>query len=143
MGCDIHLDVELRQDDGSWAPAPPPPLANIGSYQYQPDHYDGRNYVLFAALADVRNRGGIEPIHLPRGLPADVSDAHAERATEYGIDGHSHSWHTLRHLLDYDWDVANGGAHTVGEDFPRLMLRMWRWSDGRPDDVRIVFFFDN
>jgi hypothetical protein len=72
---------------------------------------------------------------------------HSQRVRDYAMDGHSHSWHTLRQLLDFDWDQTGRRADPyskwLDEHFTALMLRMWRWSDGRPDDVRIVFFFDN
>lgn len=64
-----------------------------------------RNYMLFSVLADVRNYSDrVKPIDLPRGLPDDVS-LEVKRKSDYdGVDGHSHSWLTLRELLDYDWD---------------------------------------
>lgn len=69
-----------------------------------------RNYDLFAMLADVRNgRGfaGIEtgegflPICDPKGLPDDVSEPVREASDRWGVDGHSHSWHTLADLQAY------------------------------------------
>jgi hypothetical protein len=75
--------------------------------------YSGRNYDLFAILADVRNGrgfGGVEtggrkiPIDQPRGLPDDVSSFVQDMSDGWGIDGHSHSWFTLKELRDYDWD---------------------------------------
>lgn len=75
--------------------------------------WDGRNYDLFAILADVRNgRGfagvktgeGFEPIADPRGVPEDAHPETAEFMDSYGCDGHSHSWYTLAQLRAYDWD---------------------------------------
>lgn len=72
-----------------------------------------RNYCFFAILADVRNgRGfagvdtgdGFNPISEPRGLPEDVSIEVKRQFDNYGVDGHSHSYITLKELLEYDWD---------------------------------------
>ncbi len=76
-------------------------------------YYDGRNYNLFAILADVRNgRGfagiktgdGFNPIAPPRGLPDDVSPEVKAESDSWSCDGHSHSHFTLREILDYDWN---------------------------------------
>lgn len=79
------------------------------------DDYDlrGRNYNWFAILADVRNGSGFAgcdtgdkftPIAMPRGLPDDASPEIKRESDQWGVDGHSHSWFTLREILDYDWD---------------------------------------
>lgn len=73
--------------------------------------YDGRNYDLFAILADVRNGHGFagvitgegfNPICSPRGLPKDVS-----YDVEMSINDecyHSLSYIYLKELLEYNWD---------------------------------------
>lgn len=80
-----------------------------GTYKWL---YDARNYDLFAILANVRNgRGfagvitgeGFKPIAYPRGVPADASPEYQQYVEEWGVDGHSHSYLTLRELLEYDW----------------------------------------
>lgn len=88
MGCDIHWFIEVQQDDGHWKSVPLGINDDLG-----------RNYRLFARLADVRNYDGEEPIAEPRGLPADVSDEVKKDSWEYGMDGHSHSWLSLEELL--------------------------------------------
>lgn len=81
--------------------------------------YCDRNYDTFAILANVRNGygfagcdtgDGFVPIAVPRGLPADLGTENAARDGHdgYYYDGfwlgdHSHSWLTLRELLDYEW----------------------------------------
>jgi len=117
MGCDIHLFVEKRVG-GNWIPAD----------KWVPDkeserkdalkvpcgnrYYDGRNYDLFAILADVRNgRGfagidmgdGFDPISDPKGLPLDVTAEVQSEFESWGVDAHSASFHTLKDLLEYDW----------------------------------------
>jgi hypothetical protein len=52
----------------------------------------GRNYSLFAILADVRNYDNFTPIAMPKGLPTDVTKHIKKLSDEYGCDGHSHSY---------------------------------------------------
>lgn len=69
------------------------------------DNFDlrGRNYAWFAILAGVR--GQMHPmIAHDRGLPTDVSTEVLRQSTQIDDDGHSHSWVTLRELLEYKWD---------------------------------------
>ncbi|GAI60500.1 unnamed protein product, partial [marine sediment metagenome] len=87
MGCDIHLFVEKRVG-GNWVPAdkwvPDKESEDKDALMvpYGNRYYDGRNYHLFAILADVRNNFGFagidrgdqfNPISDPRGLPQDVT----------------------------------------------------------------------
>jgi len=64
-------------------------------------------------LANVRNgRGfagcdtgdGFVPIDMPRDLPKDVSIEIKTMSDEYGVDGHSHSYFTLKELKEYNWN---------------------------------------
>jgi hypothetical protein len=125
MGCDIHLYVE-RRENGAWITCDQWSKDEGDDYphvDYQKSFYRGRNYDLFAIFADVRNgRGfagcetgdGFVPICAPRGVPDDCCPEYRAAVEGYGEDGHSHSW---------------------------LLPRLWRL--GAPDDVRVVFFFDN
>jgi hypothetical protein len=120
MGCDIHLYVEKRDANGTWKAIDnfkreePDEGEETGRLhvEYREQFYNGRNYNLFAILADVRNgRGfagiktgeGFNPIADPRGVPDDASPEYKEIVEQWDCDGHSHSYHTLRQLLDYDW----------------------------------------
>ena len=112
MGCDIHVCCEAR-----WT------IDGVKKW-YSVDHYkknkyyidedkcsetewdivpifDDRNYILFSILADVRNYSNNKPICEPRGLPDDVSKTVKKEADDWGCDGHSHSWFTLKELLNY------------------------------------------
>lgn len=115
MGCDIHMYVE-KLVSGKWTAADKwerdPEDDNRLSVPYGRGIYGGRNYNLFAILANVRNgRGfagldtgdGFNPIALPKGLPDDVSPEIKECAERWGVDGHSHSFFTVAELLAYDW----------------------------------------
>lgn len=125
MGCDIHLYVEKRDQSGQWLAVDeftrdePEDGEEKGNLYcpYDKGYYSDRNYNLFAILADVRNgRGfagiktgeGFSPIAEPRGVPDDASPEYKEIVEQWDCDGHSHSHHTLRQLLDYDWtQVSN------------------------------------
>lgn len=141
MGCDIHLFVEARQPDGTWKSVDKWETEEEEGYTYvhipyRDEYYNGRNYNLFAILADVRNgRGfagiktgeGFNPIAPPKGLPEDVSAEVKRYSDQMGSDGHSHSWHTVADLLAYDWTQKTTCQGWVnGETFS--------WWLGYPDD---------
>ena len=74
--------------------------------------YNGRNYDLFSILADVRNGfgfagamtgEGFKSICYPKGVPSDASEEYKAEVEDWGDDAHSHSYHTLKQLTDYDW----------------------------------------
>lgn len=130
MGTDIHILAEVFDPmKRRWVPAREPVKArwgDEGETEY-PQEYDGRNYNLFAILADVRNgRGfagvqigeGFNPISEPRGLPADLCDEYAATARREDSDedetvataapradlgDHSQTWLSLAELLAFDW----------------------------------------
>lgn len=117
MGCDIHWNVEVRRD-GSWVEMQLPEVQDyIDWFTYWNNvpgwYYKGRHYELFAILANVRNGYGfagcdmgdpITPISMPKGLPDDVTETVKAESERWGVDGHSHTWLTLRELQEYDWD---------------------------------------
>ena len=108
MNCDIHVCCEHKNYfNDKWI--------NCDHFRHNPCFekyedekeweivpiYDDRNYALFATLANVRNYGENTPISEPRGLPKDVHKITKQLADDWGIDGHSHSYFTLRELLSY------------------------------------------
>jgi len=132
--------------------------------------FNYRHYGLFGWLADVRNYSGVKSLAPRRGLPADVSSEVYKIAQEYGPDGHSHSWIRLQELLEVDyneiiWDrrvtrqitpnFSDGRCTTDNpKEGKRLPLRKFLGSSffkalevletvGEPENVRIVFWFDN
>lgn len=108
--------------------------------------WTGRNYNLFAMLADVRNgRGfagiptgeGFEPISEPRGIPEDAHPETVKFMERMGVDGHSHTYFTLRELREYDWDQETVLFDVVSEE-AYLKMRdtgeqpgpgAWTWAD--------------
>lgn len=110
MGCDIHLFVE-RLQDGKWTSCDDW-TSEDGYWTTKTDFYGGRNYDLFAILADVRNgRGfagtktgeGFIPMAAPRGVPADASPEYQRMVEQWFGDGHSHSFFTVADIQVYDW----------------------------------------
>jgi len=111
MGCDIHVYTEFKlwygKNEGKWFSA--------DHYKLNPSYgeddsekkmevvpiYDSRNYSLFSILAGVRNYGGNEQISELHGLPDDCCPEIKEESDSWGEDGHSHSFFTLKELLDF------------------------------------------
>ncbi len=133
MGCDIHIYAEVRktklnvfggqvdkwefQEDRfrneNYNPKYPKTEWNR---EFTSEPYPHRNYNLFAILANVRNGygfagvdtgDGFKPISIPKGLPDDVSPQIKEVSDRWGVDGHSHSYHTLSDLKSYDWNQVS------------------------------------
>lgn len=115
MGTDIHLYVERREPGGRWITCDAWEKSTYAEENgrllvpYAKHFYSGRNYDLFAILADVRNGHGFAgvktgqgfvPIAVPKGWPEDCC---AElKAVGEEID-HTPSWLTVAELMAYDW----------------------------------------
>jgi len=163
LGCDIHMYVE-RKVGNKWE--------MIKNQFPDPYHWDNRytrfnnitlcqwddslnsirvhgpyvysNYNFFSILADVRNekRGGEfyrEPISVPKGVPDGVSVGIQAEIDYWVGDGHSHSYFTLAELNSVDWDKYD--YSDVGTFISEVMPVLNTFGD--PDEVRIVFWFDN
>jgi hypothetical protein len=135
--------------------------------------FDWRNYSMFAFLANVRNYDCCEPISEPKGIPYDVCDEIKIDYEYWKSDAHSCSYLMLKELLDFDYEKVflkrrisrttyneHGGSFTNGAS----LAQEWEGTNmtyrenlgdfffihlnelkelGNPDDVRIVFWFDN
>lgn len=159
MGCDIHLMAEVRhryvdaskkpeekREFWSWvAPAPEDRREPFNSNRHDAhahlwhvaEWYSGRSYALFGILAGVRSDE--EPIVEPRGLPEDMSHEvkHAsEECDFFWLGDHSFSWLTLAELLEHRQRIAK-----VSPEFDKVITALQKV--GPPEDVRIVFGFDN
>jgi hypothetical protein len=143
MGTDIHFFVERCSTDGWEA---------VGG---EGEFYDGaRNIPLFDALAGVRisstwDYTGSKPIVEPRGLPDDLSPEVREymgpsTMAECGPGDipayHSHGWYTLAELLNYDWPDVLSDFH---DGTLRSIASLCYCTHLTPNDIRIVFAFDN
>lgn len=142
MGTDINGVVQTR-----WVRNP----AGQERWRSVMEIEDGRNYALFAALANVRNYGDITPISEPRGLPEDFETDGDEVKLAYSggkvwMGDHSYTWLTFEELLDWDgWDQEYSEG-TLGEYCQ--VFRKWleylesKYSDGLYE-VRLVIGFDS
>lgn len=113
MGCDIHICTEVQKhvnNELCWC--------NADCFKYNkyydesaPDEgerkleiapiFANRDYTLFSILADVRNYSNNVPVCKPKGIPEDCSKVTRKEIDFWGVDGHSHSYLTLRELFEY------------------------------------------
>ncbi len=114
-------DWELH--DGDWHPV---------------EKYDGRNYYLFSVLADVRN-SYVDPISYPKGIPDDASYGYKYMCDVWEGDSHSHSYFTLKELLEVDWDKYEKDSLS---EFLSVLNEL-KSLDKEPENIRVCFFFDN
>lgn len=127
MGCDIHIHVEYKKNKfvgydnahepkyekqwmcGDYFRVNPYYDKNDEDEEEKPydlvGFCDDRNYHRFAVLANVRNYGDTDYISEPRGLPEDVTEQVKADCEAWGRDGHSHSYFTLRELIDYQNNI--------------------------------------
>lgn len=146
MGCDIHIFLERKNNENHW----------VDSMIYENDEFDGfeslsyypRNYTLFATLAGVR---GDNPIANPRGIPEDCSLEYKKMCDDWGDDGHSHSYFTLRELLDITPKCSEFKESSLNEFVLYLkkiikIKNFWISDEDIEEDAenyRVCFFFDN
>lgn len=130
MGCDIHLFVEVAEDE-TWTMI---------------DHPDVlRNYTLFEKMAGVRGNP-YNALAQPRGLPDDVSRG-TKLHYNYGrADAHTESYLSLDEIYQlekwmgealrfkYPLGFSFGNGFGLDEDCI---------GDNRISDIRLVFWFDN
>ena len=144
MGCDIHIHVE-RLVDGKWQYVTKPDCHPDTTNEWHVDDwYHGRCYTLFGLLAGVRAHQ-YEPFKEPRGVPNDRSNEYQDVVDDWGHDGHTHSWYTLHELEDADWyqdEDAEGNECAADGGFVEQTIPLLE-AVGKPDEVRMLFFFDN
>lgn len=169
MGTDISLYIEYKDENGKWILNEEQkcqrcngtcidPLYNEADRDCFSNEDDdlcgecyglgymkcdiGRSYILFSILADVRNIHEVVPISEPRGIPEDASAEYIKIANDDHYD-HSHSYHTLKQLKEYDGEY-NGerGWEYLRGYFPDTLEELAS-KYGGDDNVRVLFFFDN
>ena len=129
----IHDDPNVHWGDETKLP-----------YPFSSNPYSGRNYSLFGALAGVRDCSMELIVEADRGLPEDVCDEIREEADGWDMDGHSYNYIYLKEIIESsyykqtDEELDEYGLipffrHTVNE-----LMRL-----GDPEEIRIVFWFDN
>ncbi len=156
MGCDIHPQVEVKRD-GVW---------EEGTV---PDRLQDRTYGRFAFLTGgaVRNYSGVpEVLPKPRGYPPQPPPTEEEEDRMYRMGGmvydedHSASYLTLAELLAVDYEMkfvdvrppyTGDPSFVPGEPITLREFLGEGWFEilhelmvqGTPDNVRILFDFDN
>ena len=155
MGCDIHVYTEIRKTVDE-----KPKWFNNDYWQFNPYYdpkdpqgenkmdvkeiYHGRNYELFAILADVRNFGENKPMSEPRGLPKDVSKIVKSESKRWGEDGHSHSYFTLKELKDAQklkTNVKRSGLITqeAAKKLDEGISKPDTWCQGASSELKLVY----
>lgn len=149
MGCDIHMCVELN--DWGWVPEKDTEERRWQLVIAEAASYGERNYGLFGILAGVRD-SRLPLLVEPRGMPDDASLAACAESARLGRDGHTHSWITLKEVLDFDWSQPTPytDAKTCGEVAEEflawarsLVAGATRLARRDPANIRFVFWFDN
>ena len=78
-------------------------------------------------------------------LPDDVSVEIEDLSDEWGMDGHSHNYLTLRELMNSKYyKMSADELYDMGMDayfFKTMVPDLQKF--GNPDDIRLVFWFDN
>lgn len=152
MGCDIHMFVEVKKGnnwekvgkifDYPYYDSAKESKIDEDGYEWNPkkidNPYTGRNYDLFALLADVRNGHGfagcdtgnpITPLSMPKGLPKDISIGIKKESDLCDGDGHSHSWFLIEELLKIDKNNVKTQRGWVDIDNYRIFKKK-----GKPKD---------
>ena len=133
MGCDIHVHTEMKIN-GRWC--------NYGT----PDV--PRSYNLFTKMAGVRDRGIVEPISLPRGIPDDASDITKLMYSWWEVDAHSASWLSLSEMEELkQWLLTSAREPQYFSCYFGEILSHYHDMQVEVtyviEDVRMVFWFDN
>jgi hypothetical protein len=173
MGCDIHSFAEVRREGRWEAVGDVFPLDEHDQAWKKKTHdshpFDWRSYGLFGFLANVRNYSYVPSLSDRRGVPGDVSDTVRMAYEHWDADGHSASWLSLAELAGFDYDATFEDRRTTKQTGPnsfdgaadagagsgkQVTFREFLGSSffrdldvlktlGEPDNVRIVFWFDN
>ena len=149
MGCDIHIVVEQRYED-KWVGITNSDAVPYDAFNPNPS---ARDYRFFGALAGVRTNGP-----KPKGMPEDASDLAWLLAEGWDVDGHSHSYMSLKDFIS-TWlavhdeklpiivkEKLERGTYSVEYDKLIRELSMhvcWGHESEKIDDTRVVFWFDN
>ena len=154
MGCDIHMYIEKKKN-GKWIPAQG--FMQTGNRENDVpdvpfhDQFNQRNYALFGFLAGVRIP---ELKHFePQGFPDDASKEVKDVYNEWGTDAHTPSYLLLKELQTIPWDdlidypdyyEKPAKLRDAFSEFYDLVYWLNSYDyTCNPDEIRIVFWFDN
>jgi hypothetical protein len=161
MGCDIHGFIEVKQKD-RWV------CKKKHNLKLHRDYYlftllaDVRNYSKIEYEQKLYPRKCLFDEF--RGLPSDVSNFVEKESNNWGCDGHSHSFITLEEFekIDYDepiFPIDGSPAKLIMDNFNNVKVTLreiiksncdyfeiideLKSLKKKPDEVRLVFWFDN
>lgn len=148
MGADISIVAEVRKD-GRWEKAPPKMFTTeAGEAEFHGEKIDypfwWRSYEMYGVLADHRCHENQPFIRACDEWPLDAGDYEELKSGAYAW-----SWATLKELLAFDYDQEfvkrDGTTTTVREFLPKhFFVNLEELKAlGEPEDVRILFHFDN
>ena len=151
MGIDIHMHTEVKKTVNgieNWVCADffkrNPYFGEEGEREIKNvPVWKTRDYDLFGVLSGVGNYSELKVISKPRGLPDDCSKEVASESKYWDIDGHSHSWLSLKEM------VLHKNEYVGLEKLVDLVIERAKefWVDAEmeenQEDVRIVFWFDS
>lgn len=171
MGCDIHAFAEKRKDKkAKWVLVTDVfPLSDFDKDWYKKekgDHpFDWRQYGMYGFLADVRNYSHVPVIAEPKWvIPEDATKEVKEEFEKWNGDAHTATWLTAKQLLDFDYDQVfwdkrvtrdgDGAAEANEGEGEHLTIREFLGEEyfehletlkslGDPENVRVIFWFDN
>ncbi len=125
MGCDIHALIEQRDTKYDW---------DWANWINRGDPEIDRDYKMFSILANVRNSSSIPFISYMRGVNDDSCYAF-KHWRDGDSDAHSTSWVTLEEMKEY--------SKKQNSDYLDELIKKLESFDAKPENIRIVFFFDN
>ncbi len=163
MGCDIHSFAEVKKN-GKWIKIKKSIFPDYDTHK-QVEPFGWRSYAMFGFLAGVRNYSHCEPLSEPKGLPKDsewlnslskhyLPEEKITIASDLYEDSfyHSFSYLTLDELLSFDYKRKFVDLRDKSQ--PIITYREYLHKDffdvievlktlGNPDEVRVIFMFDN
>lgn len=132
MGADIHLFVEVKDEDNNWVMVDKPDV--------------NRNYGLFEKMAGVRGELYNAMVQ-PRGLPDDVSTGAKLHHLYWEADAHTESYLNLPEIKELEkW--INKQEYLGSMPFKYMFGNGFDLDDDSAHntgikDIRFVFWFDN
>ncbi len=144
MSCNIHTFVEGFCKETGVGTFKRNRLNTHRSLMFAP--FSAQNYSVYSFLAGVRSDGSVPSLVPPRGLPIGLSEEVEEEFSLFGKGSHSQSWVTVKELLDFDYEqLLPDGETTYLRRLPQSFFADLSelHKMGKPDSVRVVFWFDN
>lgn len=154
MGCDIHMTVEVKSD-GEWKNYDHfRRNTSFGKYDDEEEFElvelcTDRNYRAFSQLCGVRSYKSDDDrkISEPKGKPDDACSYSKKLAEQWEGDAHSHSYVTLKEIIDFRRKITNSNndhLKFIHDQLVRRAIEFWFGENYiEPENIRIVFFFDN